>query len=133
MRSGVVSMKTTYTCDGFSAVAIVRSFLEMGPQSEQRVARSGGELPCPAVVELPDRDRVQVVEARPSHLARRHEPSLLEHPDVLHHAEARDLEVGLELSERAAVLVVEQVEDRAARRIGQRPEHRFVHASILGD
>ena len=30
----------------------------------------------------------------------------------------------------AALLVEEQVEDRAPRRIGERPEHRVIHAML---
>jgi hypothetical protein len=45
---------------------------------------------------------------------------------VLHHAEPGHVECPLDLAERPAVLLEETVEDRAARRVGQRPEHGFV-------
>ena len=62
------------------------------------------------------------------------EPGLLEQAQVLHHAEARHLQVGLELPERAAVALEEPVEQEAPRRIGERLEDPVVvHARIICD
>ena len=54
------------------------------------------------------------------------EARLLEDAQVLHDAEARHLELGLELRERAAVALEEPVEEMPARRIGERPEDPVV-------
>ena len=54
------------------------------------------------------------------------EAGVLQHPQVLHHAEARHLQLGLELRQRAAVTREEPVEQEATRRVGQRLEHTVV-------
>ena len=73
----------------------------------------------PAVVDQPDRHRVEVVQLLPAPAARDDEPRLLQHLEVLHDPEARHLEPGLELDERAAVTLEEPVEQMPSRRIGQ--------------
>lgn len=98
------------------------SFLETGAQSEQRDARAGGELAGPAVVDLTDGDRVQVVEPRSPYLARDDEACFLEHLHVLHDAEAGYVEPALELTERLSLSLEESIEDRAPCRIGKGPE-----------
>ena len=72
----------------------------------------------------PDRDRVEEVELLPAALLRDHEPGFLEHLEVLHHAEARHLEVLLERTERLAVLPEQLVEQLPTGRISQGFEHR---------
>ena len=54
------------------------------------------------------------------------EVRLLEHPQVLHDAEAGHLQLGLELGQRAAVAHEEAVEQEAAGRVGERLEHAVV-------
>ena len=61
---------------------------------------------------------------------------LLEHLQVLHHPEARHLQPGLQLGERAAVTHEEQVEQEAAGRVGEGLEDPVVvrgtrHGSIM--
>ena len=91
-----------------------------------------GVLVDPPVVDQPDRHRVQVVELLPALPARDDETGVLEDAQVLHHAEAGHLELGLELRERAAVALEELVEQVASRRIGERLEDLVVvHARKL--
>lgn len=66
---------------------------------------------------------MQLLPARP---ADDDQVRLLEHPQVFHHAEARHLQLGLELGERAAVTLEEPVEQEPARGIGERLEHAVV-------
>ena len=80
----------------------------------------------PAVVDQPDRDRVEEVQLLPARAARDDEPPFLEHPEVLHDAEAGHLQLGLELRERAAVTFEEPVEQQPPRRIRQRLEDAVV-------
>jgi hypothetical protein len=88
-------MKTVKTCEGFDAVtsssaaAAVSvaahgcSFLDVGLQAEQGRRGARGVLVDPAVVQLADRHRVQVVQLRAPDLVRRDEPRGLEDPQVL--------------------------------------------------
>src|SRR5438067_13202523 len=74
------------------------------------------------------------MQLRPARAAGDDEAGLLENPQVLHHAEAGHLELGLELGERTAVALEEPVEQMAAGRIGECPEDLVVvHARIIGD
>jgi hypothetical protein len=73
-----------------------------------------------------DRHRVQEVELLPARSPCDHEPRLLEDAQVLHHAEARHLELGLELCERAAVALEEPVEQKAPRGVCERLEDTVV-------
>ena len=66
------------------------------------------------------------MELLPALTAGDDEPRLLEHAQVLHDTEPGHVELGVELSERAAVTLVEQVEQEAPARIGQRPERGIV-------
>ena len=54
---------------------------------------------------------------------------------MLHHPEARHLQLRLELGQRAAVTLEEPVEQEASRRVGERLEHTVVvgHAAIIRD
>lgn len=86
-----------------------------------------GELGDPAVVDLADRHRVQVMDLLPTVAPRRDEVGLLEHLQVLHHAEARQLgQFVAELSEREAVVAEQTVEQATTTRVGQRLEDRVV-------
>ena len=58
--------------------------------------------------------------------ARGHEARLLEHPQVLHHAEARHRQPLLQRAEALPVLPEQLVEQAAARGVGEGPEH-IVH------
>ena len=57
------------------------------------------------------------------------EARLLEHPEVLHDAEARHRQPRLQRAQRLPVRLEQLVEQPAPRRIGQRPEHIIVHGS----
>jgi len=80
----------------------------------------------PAVVDQPDRHRVQEVQLLPARPAGDDEARVLQHAQVLHDSEARHLELRLELRERAAVTHEEPVEQEATRRVGERLEHQVV-------
>jgi hypothetical protein len=67
----------------------------------------------------PDRHRIQEVQLFPAPPARDHEARVLEDAEVLHHAKARHLKLGLEVGERAAVTREEPVEQEAPRRVGK--------------
>src|SRR6266850_892444 len=73
----------------------------------------------PAVVDQPDRNRVEVVQLLPAPAARDDEACLLQDLEVLHDPEARHLQLRLELGERAAVTLEEPVEEMPARRISE--------------
>ena len=89
----------------------------------------------PPVVNQADGDRVQEVVLLPARAACHDEPCLLQHAQVLHHAEARHLEVGVELGERAAVTLVEPVEEMPPGGVCERLEDEIVvtHVAIIGD
>jgi len=70
---------------------------------------------------------MQLLPAGP---ARDDQPSVFEHTQVLHDAEARHLQLRLELCERAAVTNEEPIEQEAARRIGECLEHAVVIHSL---
>ena len=54
------------------------------------------------------------------------EVGLLQHAEVLHHAEARDLRKhGAELAERLTIAGEQRVEQRPTVRVGQCPEDEF--------
>ena len=74
----------------------------------------------------PDRDGVEKVQLLAARPARDDEAGSLEHAQVLHDAEARHLQLRLELAERAAVTREEPVEEMTAGRVSQRPEHAVV-------
>ena len=62
------------------------------------------------------------------------EPGLLEHAQMLHDAEARHLDLRLELAERAAVMLEEPVEQEAPCRIGECLEDPVVvHPRMVRD
>src|SRR6478672_9967995 len=82
-----------------------------------------GVLVDPAVVDQPDRHRVEVVELLPAPAARDDEARLLEHLEVLHDPEARHLQPGLELDARAAVTLEKPIEEMPPSRIGKRLEN----------
>jgi hypothetical protein len=83
-------------------------------------------------VDEPDRNRVEEVVLLAAAPARDHEAGLLEHLEVLHHAEARHRQPLLERAERLPVLLEQLVEQAAARRVGEGLEHG-VHAWSIGD
>ena len=85
-----------------------------------------GVLVDPPVVDQADRHGVEEVELLPARSARDDETGLFEDAQVLHHAEARHLQLGLELGQRAAVTLEEPVEQEPARRIGECLEHAVV-------
>jgi hypothetical protein len=54
------------------------------------------------------------------------ETRIFEHSQMLHHAEARHIQLGLELGKRAAVTLEEPVEEEAPRRVCERLEDTIV-------
>ena len=77
-------------------------------------------------MELADRHWVEVVQLRAADPVRRDEAGVLEDAEVLHHAEARDLEGAFDLAETLAVALEEAIENRAARRVRECPEDGLV-------
>jgi hypothetical protein len=76
-------------------------------------------LVYPSVVNQTNRHRVQEVQLLPARPARDDQAGIFEHAQVLHDAEARHLQLRLEICERAAVTDKEPVEEEAARRVGE--------------
>jgi hypothetical protein len=104
--------------------------LEIGERRNVRFA----VLVDPPVVNEADRHRVEKVQLLAARSPCEDEPGVLEDAQVFHHAEARQLQHGLELGERAAVTREEPVEQVAPRRVRQRPEHAVVvHAPTIRD
>jgi hypothetical protein len=80
----------------------------------------------PSIVNEPDRDRIEEVPLLPSRPAHDDEPRAFEDAQVLHHAEARHRQLGLELRQRPPIADEEPVEQIAARGIRERLEHAVV-------
>jgi hypothetical protein len=80
----------------------------------------------PPVVDQPDGHCVQEMQLLPPRPARRHEPRVLQHAQVLHDAEARHRQLRLELGEGAPVAHEQPVEQEAPGGIGERLEHAVV-------
>jgi hypothetical protein len=89
----------------------------------------------PPVVDQTDRHRVQEVQLLATRPARDDQARAFEDAQVLHDAEARHLQLGLELRERAAVTHEEPIEQEATCRVGECLEHAVVvrHGRILCD
>jgi hypothetical protein len=66
------------------------------------------------------------VQLLPAGSARHDELCVFEHPQMFHHTEAGHLQVRLELGERAAVTLVEPVEQETPSRVCQCLEHAVV-------
>ncbi len=63
-----------------------------------------------------------------------HEESrVLEDAQVLHHAEARHLQLGLQLGQPAGVTQVELIEQKSTRGVGDCPEHAVVVGHVPND
>ena len=83
-------------------------------------------LADPTVADELDRNGVEEVELLASPPERRHQTGLFEHLEVLHHAEARHLELAVELGQRAAVPFEQEIQQMPPRGIGERPEDEIV-------
>ena len=66
-----------------------------------------------------DWDRVEIVELFPAPAAGGHQPGLLQHPQVLHDAEAGQGKPPDEGAERLAVVLEERVQEGAAGGVGE--------------
>ena len=91
-----------------------------------------GILAHPPVVDEPDRDGVQEVQLLAPAPLGHDEAGLLEHSQVLHHAEARHRQAPLERAQCLAFLFEQLVEQPAACRVGEGPEH-IIHAVRIRD
>jgi len=80
----------------------------------------------PAVVNSTDRYRVQEMKFLASLAARDHEPGFLQHLQVLHDPEPGHLELPFELAQRLAVALAQQIQQEAARAVGERLEHLVI-------
>ena len=100
--------------------------LQRGLQVDQGGGRPLGELVDPAVVNHLDRHRVEEVQLLPAGAAGDDQPRVLQHPQVLHHAEPGHLDVRLELGERAAVPLEQPVQQAPPGRVRERLEHAVV-------
>ena len=105
---------------------VVMRLLQLGLEIGERRHLALGVLVDPPVVDQPDRHRVEKVQLLPARPPRDDETGLLEHAQVLHDAEARHLQLGLQLGERAAVTHEEPVEQEATGRVGECLEHAVV-------
>ena len=106
--------------------------LQIGLEPAERGRPGLGVLAHPPVVDEPDGDGVEEVQLLAALAAGGHDPGLLEHLQVLHHAEARHRQAPLECREGLAVLPEELVEQGPAGRVGQCLEH-LVHDPTIGD
>ena len=82
-----------------------------------------GVLAHPPVVDEPDRDGVQEVQLLPAPSPGDDEARLFQLLQVLHHAEAGDVEPRLERAQRLAVFTEQLVEQAPPGGIGEGPEH----------
>ena len=102
-------------------------------QREQAGDERFGVTRDPAIVDLADRDGVEVVELGTARPFGDDQVRLLEHVQVLHDAEARHVGQHLaELVERLAVAAAQRVEQGASPFVGQRLED-LVHTSMICD
>src|SRR4029453_9481311 len=85
-----------------------------------------GVLVDPAVVDQPDRYRVEEVQLLPPRSGCDTQARPLESTQVLQHAEARHGQLGLEFGERLAVPLEQPVEQVSPRRVGERLEDGIV-------
>jgi hypothetical protein len=108
-----------------SVLAFIR-LLQLGLQVDERRHVALGVFVDPSVVNQADGYRIEEVVLLPPRPSRDDEPCLFEDAQVLHDAEARHLQLRLELRERAAVALEEPVEQEATRRIGKCLEHPVV-------
>ena len=84
-------------------------------------------------MDLADRDGVEVVVLLAPHLAPRDEVRGLEHSEMLHDPEPRELgDDRTQLAEGEPLLLDESIEQSPARGLGERSEH-LVHETIKGD
>ena len=114
--------------------------LDVGGVGECRALLHGGGLQCrleirqglcprpvvgmdPAVGDVVDRRRVQVVQPLPSLADGRDQVGGLEHIEVLGHGLAGHAHVEAELAQAETVVVVQPVEQHAAAGVAQGPEH----------
>ena len=82
-------------------------------------------LADPTVVDVPDRDGVEVVALLAPDLPRRDQTRPLQDVQVLHDPEAGHVgQPGRELAERLAIALEEPIQEQASTRVGQRPERR---------
>ena len=84
-----------------------------------------GVLADPAVVQEPDRNRVQVVDLLPAAATAHHQAGLLEQSQVLRDGDPRHVMRSCQRHQCLAVLVEERVEKRSPSRVGKCPEHRL--------
>src|SRR5439155_25115355 len=82
-------------------------------ESAERCRPGLGVLAHPPVVDELNGDRVQEMQLLPTASPGRHQASLFEHAQVLHHTEARHGETPLERCERLPILLEELIEETA--------------------
>ena len=91
-----------------------------------RLHKGLGVAADPPVRDEADRHGIEEVELATAVAAGEHEVRILEHPQVLHDAEASHLrQCRLELAQRLAVSFAKPIEQRAPMRIGERPKRRL--------
>ena len=83
-------------------------------------------LADPAVVDLADRDDVEIIPAKPSILFHKDQTRLFENREMLHHGAAIELfEVQAEIARRPRA-VLEEIEYPTPPRVGQSLEYSIV-------
>ena len=102
-----------------TVMLLLQLCLELGERCRPRL----GVLAHPAVVDEPDRDRVQVVQLLPAAFARDHETGPLQHLEVLHHPEPRHRHALLQGGQSLTVLGEERIEKVTPGRVCESLEH----------
>ncbi len=74
----------------------------------------------------PDRNCVQKMQLLPAGPACDDEIGIFENPEMLHDAKACHRELGLQVLQRTAVTQKEEIQEKAARRVGKRLEYEIV-------
>src|SRR5262245_22241654 len=118
MRCGGAAMYVTYT----NSVLVIRFPLQLFLQPVERSQAATFEFLHPAVVDLVDGHRVQVVELLAPPPRRADETRLLEQREVLRHRLAAHVHLLAELAQREPAAREESVQELPPAGIRERPE-----------
>ena len=110
-----------------------RLCLQVSLDGRHRADDGLGVLADPAVVDEPDRDRVEVVPLLATVPPRRDEIRFLKDVQVPHDPEAgHRRQVGAQLSERLAIALEQPIEKEPPARVAKRPKRRC-HRIVVHD
>jgi hypothetical protein len=102
------------------------------PDGAQRAQARSFERLDPAFGDVPQRDRVEVVQLLPAPADRGDEVGRLQQAQVLGRRLPRHVERLAQLPEGLPVAFAQPVQQRPPRRIGQRLEHRVIASGTAG-